>query len=114
MYTLLKEIAFVIKATYLVNTTFGKNGCNAKPLSSVETRPVGEIYYQLTVITPNQHHISYELIARRTDGNFDKAIQELLDKGLLFALGKVQSTTLEKYRPAGLVDIFDWKNYFLA
>lgn len=112
MYTTIRDAFYGYRAGDLVAAACIGNDCSCKALHNYIERPLGSIYFQITVVLPNGAGLSFEVTGE--NAAIDAVVQELHAKSVLFSAGKVEVTTEGKFSTVALGNCFSWKNYMLA
>ena len=112
MYTTIRDAFYGHRAGSVVKAVCLKHDCGWKAIGNYAEKPLGTIYTQLTIATPNMMAISFEVNGE--EANVIDVINELHAKRVLFSAGKVEVTTEGKYSTVVMANSFACKNYMIA
>lgn len=115
MLNFLREVCYVMRATYQIQTILGRNGYKPISLGRWAARPVGTQYIQITTITPHGSRLSYEIAAvRKIQASLEECLDEYATHGMLYSAGLVSSVTDEKFNADALAEVLSYRNYMLG
>ena len=112
MYTTIRDAFYGHRAGSVVKAVCLKHDCGWKAIGNYAEKPLGTIYTQLTIATPNMMAMSYEITGDLV--NIDSVALELHNKGVFFSNGKVQVTTEGKFSTVVMANSFACKNYMIT
>jgi len=115
MINFLKDVGYVIRATYWFRIIMARNGYKTLPLRKWESRPIGCEYIQITILTPRGNLLPQEVVAAWTlKASIEECLEMLSQHGLLWTAGAVQATNVGKYNTHALAECMKYRNYMLA